>query len=145
MMDCVCIGTLEATLQQAHNETLISLPATSQPPNILPSPHPHLHTQIQCRQVGLICCIGQCQSCTLSCGNWSRMISILRLSCLCYIYLRCWTLRFSSCSLPPVFSVFLQFHQIITEITQTLWEPWMGSHFTPSQTVLMRNWWQSHF
>ncbi len=48
-----------------------------------------LRTHIRCRQVGLICCIGHCQSSSLSCGNRSLMISILRLSRLRYIY--CWT------------------------------------------------------
>lgn len=57
------------------------------------------------KQVGLICCIGHCQSSSLSCGNRSLMISIppLCLSGLGYIYFCCWTL-------PPFESPVVHYH-----------------------------------
>lgn len=119
MMDCVFIGTVAAKLHRAHNETLILLPSIS----FLPSSSPLylyslslscLHSHEECRQVGLICCIGHCQSSSLSCGNRSLMISVLRLSCLCYIYFGCWAAPPSA--VPSGFCVFLPLYQILTEI-----------------------------
>lgn len=73
-----------------------------------------LHSHEECRQVGLICCIGHCQSSSLSCGNRSLMISGLRLSCLCYIYFGCWAAP--PLAVPSAFCVFLPLYQILTEI-----------------------------
>lgn len=104
---------------RAHNETLILLPSIS----FLPSSSPLylyslslscLHSHEECRQVGLICCIGHCQSSSLSCGNRSLMISGLRLSCLCYIYFGCWAAP--PLAVPSAFCVFLPLYQILTEI-----------------------------
>ena len=81
----------------------LSLPPTISIP-LSPSP---THTLIHHRQAGLICCIGQCQSSTLSCGNRGLMISILRLGRLCYIYFSCCALRVCGRSLPPAFYGFL--------------------------------------
>lgn len=92
--------------------------------------------RMQCRQVGLIGCIGQRQSCTPSCGNRSLMISILHL---CRIYLSC---RDSGRHL-----FFSQLHQIMTRIIHIICEPctMKGSHFTPPETVsLVEYRWSRH-
>ena len=102
--------------ERAHNETLIFFFFFFLLPSIslsllhticIPLSPSHTYTLIQHRQVGLICCIGQCQSSTLSCGNRGLMISILRLGRLCYIYFSCCALRVCGRSLPPAFYGFL--------------------------------------
>ena len=116
MMDCVFIGTTAATLRASPQWNIdfffffFLLPSISLSllhTICIPLSPSHTYTLIQHRQVGLICCIGQCQSSTLSCGNRGLMISILRLGRLCYIYFSCCALRVCGRSLPPAFYGFL--------------------------------------
>ena len=94
---------LAATVQPAQWNTDFTPihPSTSLHPRLSYTPSgPLLLTLVyECRQVGLISCIGHCQSSSVT---WSLMISIFSLSCLSCIYLSCQTIRLFSHPIAPV-------------------------------------------